>query len=927
MKNTRQLARRILGLFVLLTFFSLCGPVFAANLEQQKFTTLSGYTQLTNFDMDQNGDLYVIKDSKTNATLVRFDVEGNPLQTFAVNGNAKDLTVAPSGEAAFYRTPDEPNKIYRVDLTTGVRTGRSAFASGGNAISPDRFEAIGDTEVLVSWVSEYETSAAYANWLPKTVKVGKFDFASGSPEPTQTWTWIPQWQAGEVNFDSNPATKRLGNSWGYYLYYNPATQKIGIYTVHLEKFVHTETERNHYAAAVTHLYRDNGATFAEVPRSSFTNWSDAFQEPYFTSTGVLMYRKNNNYNGHADFPTRIYLADQATNALQSDKYIESWQNGSGQTVSLSDLWTTPPDAHMEIVLYTFIDYRQHMTVVYGTRNLETGEAISMQLATFKVPEQTPYPDPDDNNYNLITGTPGNDTLNGTRSGDKILGLAGDDQISGGAGDDWLDGGPGNDTIWGGAGNDTLIGGLGDDWLEGGAGDDTYIWRRGDGNDTIEDYQGNNVLKLLDCTKDDISVSQSGNHLLIRIGGETITINHWYVAPKYQLSGIEFSDETTLDKLGINGLVDAIYGTEGDDELNGTAANDRIFGLGGNDMIDGGAGDDYLDGGPGSDTIYGGIGNDTIIGGPGDDFLYGGAGNDTYIWAKGDGNDIIEDSSGSNVLKLTDCVLGDITRASGENNHLILTIGTERITIRNWFYGASYRLSAIEFSDGTTLTTTEITALASAIYGTEGNDVLNGTAGNDRIFGLGGNDSISGAAGDDYLDGGAGNDTIYGGKGNDTLVGGPGDDLLYGDAGDDTYIWNLGDGNDTIEDSAGTNILKLGEGVEVNDLVRNGNHLRIYLGDANEFITINHWYFSNNYQLNRIEFADGTVWTRQNVNDIAAGVIQPFRNAPAREAAPTTPPASDSTGGGSGGSGGCATAAGMAFVAALIPVFVGRRKNR
>lgn len=29
-----------------------------------------------------------------------------------------------------------------------------------------------------------------------------------------------------------------------------------------------------------------------------------------------------------------------------------------------------------------------------------------------------------------------------------------------------------------------------------------------------------------------------------------------------------------------------------------------------------------------------------------------------------------------------------------------------------------------------------------------------------------------------------------------------------------YLWNLGDGNDTIEDSAGTNVLKLGEGVEV-----------------------------------------------------------------------------------------------------------------
>ncbi len=922
MTSTRKLSYRIIGLFVFLTFFSLCGPVFAANLEQQELTTLTGYTLLTNFDMDQNGDLYVIKDKKTAPTLVRLDVEGNPLQTFAVNGNAKDLTVAPSGEAAFYRTSDEPDKIWRIDLTTNTKTSKSGLTSGGTAIKVETIEAMSDNEVLVSWVTEYETSAAYPNWLPKTVKVGKFDFASGSPEPTQTWTWTPQWQAGEVNFDGDPATDRLGNSWGYYMYYNPATQKIGIYTVHLEKFVHAETQRNHYAAAVTHLYRDNGATLVEVPRSSFTSWNDAFQEPYFTSTGVLMYRKNNNYNGHADFPTRIYLADQATNALQSDKYVESWQNGSGQTVSLSNLWTTPPEANMEIVVYTFIDYRQHMTVVYGTRNLETGEAISMQMATFKVPD----PDPDPGEYNIITGTAGDDILSGTSARDKISGLEGNDSMSGAGSDDILDGGPGNDTIWGGNGRDTITGGTGDDTLYGDGGDDVYIWKKGDGNDTIEDWLGTNTLKLPDCASSDIVVAQSGMDVAIRIGSETITVKSWYEAPKYQLGAIEFSDGSTIDRDGINGMIGSIEGTEGGDSLNGTAGNDHIFGHDGNDTISGLGGDDYLDGGAGDDTLWGGAGNDTLVGGLGADKLEGGAGNDTFVWSKGDGNDTIEDAQGANVLRLADCTLSDITRVSGNGTDLVFTVGEETITVRYWYYGAGYRLSGLELSDGTTLTQAEIAALASAMYGTEGDDVLNGTANADKIFGLGGNDSISGVAGDDYLDGGAGNDAIYGGKGNDTLVGGPGDDLLYGDAGDDIYVWNLGDGNDIIEDSAGTNVLKLGEGVEVNDLVRSGNHLLIYVGDADEFITVNHWYFSNNYQLNRIEFADGTVWTRQNVNDIAAGVMQPFRNAPARDAAPTTPPAADPTGDSSGGSGGCTTAAGIASVVALIPIFMGRKKS-
>lgn len=161
MKNTRQITCRILGLFVLLTFFSLCGPIFAANLEQQKFTTLTGYTQLTNFDMDQNSDRYLIKDSKTNATLVRLDVEGNPLQSFAATANAKDLSVMPSGEAAFYRTSDEPDKIWRIDLATSTKTAESGLTSGGSTIKIETIEAVSNTEVLVSWVSEYEDSAAY----------------------------------------------------------------------------------------------------------------------------------------------------------------------------------------------------------------------------------------------------------------------------------------------------------------------------------------------------------------------------------------------------------------------------------------------------------------------------------------------------------------------------------------------------------------------------------------------------------------------------------------------------------------------------------------------------------------------------------------------------------------------------------------------
>lgn len=59
-----------------------------------------------------------------------------------------------------------------------------------------------------------------------------------------------------------------------------------------------------------------------------------------------------------------------------------------------------------------------------------------------------------------------------------FGLNGNDVITGGAGHDVLVGGKGNDTLNGGAGNDTLIGG---------AGADTFVFKPGEGHDTVADF--------------------------------------------------------------------------------------------------------------------------------------------------------------------------------------------------------------------------------------------------------------------------------------------------------------------------------------------------------------------------------------------------------------------------------------------------------
>ena len=71
--------------------------------------------------------------------------------------------------------------------------------------------------------------------------------------------------------------------------------------------------------------------------------------------------------------------------------------------------------------------------------------------------------------------------------DTITGTDNNDTLYGGAGNNTLNGGKGKDTLKGWWGDDTLTGGKGDDYLEGGTGDDTYLYAKGDGNDTIYNY--------------------------------------------------------------------------------------------------------------------------------------------------------------------------------------------------------------------------------------------------------------------------------------------------------------------------------------------------------------------------------------------------------------------------------------------------------
>ncbi|MEJ8814261.1 calcium-binding protein [Variovorax ureilyticus] len=133
-----------------------------------------------------------------------------------------------------------------------------------------------------------------------------------------------------------------------------------------------------------------------------------------------------------------------------------------------------------------------------------------------------------------------------------------------------------------------------------------------------------------------------------------------------------------------------------------------------------------------------------------------------------------------------------------------------------------------------------------------NNVLVGGIGDDLMMGGSGNDILIGRGGGDVLDGGKGADLIYGGSEDDRIIGGEGNDTLYGGDGDDVYIWNTGDGNDTIVDDGG------------GTLIINGSNFSFSKGTLTKDQNANIWRDkTGNVALThnspwRIELADGTV---------------------------------------------------------------------
>lgn len=308
---------------------------------------------------------------------------------------------------------------------------------------------------------------------------------------------------------------------------------------------------------------------------------------------------------------------------------------------------------------------------------------------------------------------------------------------------------GEDTITGGLDDETIDGAGGVDLLNGRTGSDAYVWRKGDGNDTIQD-SGNTTSRTGEVDAVDlVDIDGPDEIAFSRLNGTTniLQMTILETGEILTLSGIElirFSDNSAIDITDIVATL-PFTGTSGADDLEG---------------------DD---------------GDNTLIGGPGDDLLNGSNGGDTYIWTRGDGNDTIEEkrtefifdeeseegeegggieidvpiASRNDVLRLEGVATGaiQVSRPLASDDLLITIIDTgETITIVGHFAGPLRGIEAIELSDG--------------------------VLGRIDIFEIVGGETFTGDTSDQTFSGGFGPDAFQLGTGNETVQTGGGGDTIF-----------------------------------------------------------------------------------------------------------------------------------------------------
>ena len=281
-------------------------------------------------------------------------------------------------------------------------------------------------------------------------------------------------------------------------------------------------------------------------------------------------------------------------------------------------------------------------------------------------------------FEQVTGTNFDDTIQGATDTEQVQGLDGNDSITAGNGLDLVSDGAGDDTLALGAGADTVIGGAGADSINGGAATDTITFAAtaaavgvdlGTGNGTAGDALGDVYLNIENVIGSNFDDTISGNDGDDEIDGGLGT------DLLVETSDVDFTlTDASLTGLGTDMLTSIelaqLTGGASDNTIDASAFNGQttLFGLGGGDTLTGGTDSDSLSGGTGDDEINGGAGDDTLLNEIGNDLLNGDTGDD--VIAAGTGDDVVMGGDDDDQITIT-YVGGNVTVDAGMGSDLVI----------------------------------------------------------------------------------------------------------------------------------------------------------------------------------------------------------------------------------------------------------------
>jgi VCBS repeat-containing protein len=438
-----------------------------------------------------------------------------------------------------------------------------------------------------------------------------------------------------------------------------------------------------------------------------------------------------------------------------------------------------------------------------------------------------------NNAINATGNSQDNILSGNSAANTLNGAQGADQMSGGLGDDsyWVDNAgdlvnelanEGNDSVNAsinytltagvenltlvesaitGTGNalaNTIVGNSNANILDGGAGADTMAGAQGDDTYYVDNTQ-------------DVVVEQTAE------GIDSV------------ITTANFTLSANIENLNLIGNATQGTGNASANTITANSSGSVLSGLAGADTLIGGLGADVLLGGSDSDNLQGNAGADVLDGGTGADAMVGGLDNDSYV----------VDDAGDAVTEFFsqgyDQVNSSINYVLPHHVEQLSLIGLALNATGNDLNNALYGNNLANILDGA--------SGADQMAGGLGDDryVLDNIAdsvveqtnqGNDTVYAsvnyslannvenlvlTGSAVTASGNALNNVVIGNANANSLSGGDGTDVMAGWLGNDSLDGGAGNDSYLYNQGEGRDSIADISGADTVRFGAGISLSSL--------------------------------------------------------------------------------------------------------------